>query len=312
MSIKKYPPFSSPSYSSAKPRRNCPTYSVLVHNTESPFGTTNPPLHGFLHIGVECPERDPIFCAQQQNRGLPPPSRPDIYALHLLAETSRILWMNNSRCHPHIIAPPPVRYKEPRRRAFVDNRGGGKYRAGLMNPGGGGGIIGGSLWAGGPVSIYWWGGPIIGSGGGGGTTKISLSFSTSSLPPSRLFPSPSFFSHSKPNRFHSFSRTHIEWGGVGRKGRKKEMEQEGGKISASSAPPPPSPLSPFLIQFSIFFLPRSFFRGSTKLPFFPPRLFLSPSSFLGSVFLGFSPSFSFPFLLPCCVCLPCGARERKR
>ena len=138
------------------------------------------------------PQPQPRFFVHNSRTGDSPPSRPDIYALHLLAETSLILWMNNSRCHPHIIAPPPVRYKEPRRRALADNRGGGKYRAGLMNPGGEG-ILGGIIMGGGPVSIYWWGGPIIGSGGGGGTTKISLSFSTS-LPPSRLSPSLLFLS----------------------------------------------------------------------------------------------------------------------
>ena len=92
------------------------------------------------------------------------------------------------------------------------------------------------------------------------------------------------------------------------------MEQEGGKISASSAPPPPS-LPTFPLSYPVFnFLPSPllFFPGVYQIAFFSPRLFLSPSSFLGSVFLGFSPSFSFPFLLPCCVCLPCGERERKR
>ena len=139
-------------------------------------------------------------------------------------------------------------------------------------------------------------------------------------PPSS-FSSPVPPPHSKPNRFHSFSRTHIEWGGrKGRKERRRGRERErngteekgeggGGRLVLRLRPTPLlPPLSfPFFsflssFQFSPLF-PLSFFSGSTKLPFFHHDLFSRSSWFFFSWLL------SLPSLLRC---LPCEGKGRER
>ncbi len=118
---------------------------------------------------------------------------------------------------------------------------------------------------------------------------FSSSFPSLSLPPFSLIPNLIAFILS-----HVHTLSGAGWGERG--GKKKWNRREERLVLLRLLLPPPSPLFPFLIQFSIFFLPPFFFfRGSTKLPFFPRDFFSPPLLSLVQSFLAFPPLSLFLF-----------------